>query len=84
MAEFNVPDDNSVEACERYVLIEKSRHNGDHYATTHPSIPAMNAYYACQEYPEDWEPVLVLDADNGERFDASVGYQVILTPQVAS
>jgi hypothetical protein len=70
------PDDLGLlefpELCPRFLFIESNvgaaAHTQSHWFSGHPSKASAAQYWLKQEYIDDWEAVLLVDLDTGERF----------------
>ena len=51
----------------RWLLIEKSRFDGDLWVTTWPDPDAAAEYHDGQEYEDDWIIDVLVDLDTGDR-----------------
>lgn len=60
---------------EKWLLIERSG-DGSYYFTVHLTIDAASMYWAEQEQPGDWDPVILMDLDTGQVHDPFVTYEV--------
>jgi len=56
----------------RFVFIERSTIDGSHYLTAHGSPEDAARYWEGNKYPEDWEPVVLVDLETGRRLDPTV------------
>ena len=67
-------DDTSLDTSDpdRYLLVEKSGHNGDLWFTLHPSLGDAATYWVGQEDPEQWSPQGAIDLDTGVRYSADI------------
>lgn len=49
----------------RYALVEEFRRSGLHHLSAHDSLSAVAHAWKGQEFPEDWNPLLVVDLELG-------------------
>jgi hypothetical protein len=61
---------------DRFLMVEKNLGSANamqsHYFTGHMSRADAAAYWASQEYREDWKPVVLVDLDTGVRYTPEV------------
>lgn len=53
---------------DRWLLLQKSTIDTSTWVSTHADSTQLRQYLAADEYPEDWEPDLLIDLDAGRSF----------------